>query len=80
MKQAGVCMCRAGNHCPWHFPVASSRVAWDKDPLPILGPPMGLLTALQIEQLEEATLLIIPITVTWYTGSNGIQGDEMKAI
>lgn len=47
-------------------------------------PPTGLLAALQIEQLEQGTSLIIPITVTcWLQGTLAVMGswgDEMKAI
>lgn len=49
-----------------------------------ISPPTGLLAALQIEQLEQGTSLIIPITVTcWLQGTLAVMGswgDEMKAI
>lgn len=38
---------------------------------------MGLLTALQIEQLEEGSSLIIPITVTcWLQGTLAVMGSR----
>lgn len=55
-------------------------VVWNKGPLasPSLvwtGPPTGLLATLQIEQLEEGTSLIIPITVTcWLQGTLAVMG------